>query len=278
MILPTFFICGAKKSGTTALYKHLDEHPEVCMSEPKETNFFYEHYEKGWEWLAAHLQNCDGKSAVGEASTMTMVAEKAPLRIAERLPEAKLIFVLRNPIERAYSQYHYYLYTGNAVTPASFHEIIRDERSALRSEMIHLGLYDEQLARFDEHFAPSQMKIILHEDLRKRTLEVVQEVYQFIGIDPAYAPSVDERHNVTQYPDSISAYYWIRQCWQPFRWTVDAWFPQTANTLRRTVRSALFSKEKPTMLPEDRAYLRDVYAEPNARLQARIGRDLSHWT
>lgn len=275
--LPTFLICGAKKSGTTSLYRYLDEHPEICMSDPKETNFFYAHYDKGWEWLASHFPDCSDAVAIGEASTMTMASEQAPARIAEHLSDVKLLFVLRNPITRAYSQYYFYLYTGNAATPASFHEIIRDEQSAFRNEIIQLGKYDEQLARFDECFSPDQMKVILSSDLRRETLRVVQDVYAFLGVNPDYVPSASDRYNETRYPTSPASYYWIRKLWQPVRLVADRLVPQTADRLRARARSVLFDEAKPEMRDEDRAYLRAIYAETIARLEQRLDRDLSHW-
>jgi hypothetical protein len=277
MTLPNFLICGAQKAGTTALYAYLKQHPDVFMSRPKETWFFDRNYEKGIEWFASHFEEHSGETAVGEATARTMSWPEAPARVAKHLPEAKLIFVLRNPIDRAYSQYHFHISTGKEEADASFHEVIRDEQSAFGQDMIKRGRYAEQLARFDAHFDRSQMKIVLHEDLRERTTETVQEVYRFLGVDPTYEPQTEERHNVTRYPDSLGAYYWVRRLWQPMRQRVESRFPQATDALRQAMRKALFSKEKPQMREDDRAYLREVFAESNARLEARLERDLSHW-
>jgi hypothetical protein len=279
MTLPNFLICGAQKAGTTALYAYLKQHPDVFMSPTKEIAFFHkpENYQKGLEWFASHFEGHGGETAVGEASTRTMSMPEAPARVAKHLPEAKLIFVLRNPIDRAYSQYHFHISTGKEEADASFHEVIRDEQSAFRRIVIQRGMYAEQLARFDAHFDRSQMKIVLHEDLRERTTETVQEVYRFLGVDPTYEPQTEERHKVTRYPDSLGIYYWVRRLWQPMRQGVESRFPQATDALRQAVRKALFSKEKPQMREDDRAYLREVFAESNARLEARLERDLSHW-
>ena len=279
MTLPNFLICGAQKAGTTALYAYLKQHPDVFMSSTKEIAFFHkpENYQKGLEWFASHFEGHSGETAVGEASTRTMSMPEAPARAAEHLPEAKLIFVLRNPIDRAYSQYHFHISTGKEEADASFHEVIRDEQSAFRRIVIQRGMYAEQLARFDAHFDRSQMKIVLHEDLRERTTETVQEVYRFLGVNPAYEPQTEERHKVTRYPDSLGIYYWVRRLWQPMRQRVESRFPQATDAVRQAVRRLLFSKEKPQMREDDRAYLREVFAESNARLEARLERDLSHW-
>jgi len=277
MTLPNFLICGAQKAGTTALYNYLKQHPDVFMSRPKETWFFDVYYNKGLEWFAQHFEAYDDEDAIGEATARTMSAPEAPSRIATHLPEAKLIFVLRNPIERAYSQFYFYISTGKADPDATFHEVIHNKDSSLRRDMIGGGQYADHLARFDEHFDRSQMKIILHEDLRERTTETVQDVYRFLRVDPSCEPQTEERHNVTRYPKSLNLYHWVRSLWQPVQHVADTYFPETADALRDTVRRLLFSKEKPVMREEDRAYLREIYAKPNARLEARLGRDLSHW-
>lgn len=276
MVLPTFLICGAHKCGTTALFEFLAQHPDVVGSTPKETGFFHEHYDKGWEWLSSHFEGYDGHAAIGEASSLTMAAELAPVRISERLSDAQLLFVLRNPVERAYSQYYYHLYTGKVATPVPFDELIQDQDSDFRNKMIRLGRYDRQIPRFDRCFERDQMKIILHSDLREEPVRAVQEVYDFIGVDAEYVPTLDQ-HNVTKHPSSPGRYYWLRQAWQPLRTVGEALFPEAAETLRRTARNLLFDRERPEMKPEARAYLRNLYDDTIAWTEQRTGRDLSHW-
>lgn len=277
MILPNFLICGAQKSGTTALHTYLDQHPDVYMSRPKETWFFDRHYQKGIDWFADHFEGHDGEKAIGEASASTMSDPRAPSRIAQHLPQAKLLFVLRNPVDRAYSQYHFYVYTGKIEPERSFHEVVRDEESEIRRDMIERGNYVRQLERFDEHFDRSRMKVLLHERLREDTMEVVEDVFRFLAVDPSFEPDVTSRHNVTSYPVSLGAYRWVRRTWHWVRGVVDAWFPGVADAVRDLGRGFLFTREQPTMREDVRAYLREMYADANARLEERIGRDLSHW-
>jgi len=276
MVLPTFLICGAHKAGTTALYKFLARHPDVLMSEPKETGFFHEHYDKGWEWFASHFRGYDEHAAVGEASSMTMASAKAPGRIAERLPEVKLLFLLRNPIERAYSHYHYHLYTGKAATPASFSEVIRDEENPFRNEIVRLGRYDRQIPQFDEHFSRNQMKIILQEDLREETESVVRDVCRFIGIEPTFTPSA-KTHNATKNPVLPGLYYWVRRAWQPVKSIGESVFPKGVDVLRQGARQLLTTRDRPEMAIEDRAYLLRVYEDTISWTEQRLGRTLPHW-
>jgi hypothetical protein len=276
MVLPSFLICGAHKAGTTALYKFLRQHPEVLMSEPKETGFFHAHYEEGWDWLASHFGGYDGHNAIGEASTLTMASEQAPARIAAGIPDAKLIFVLRNPIERAHSHYYYHLYTGKAATPASFDELIRDKSNDFRNEIIRLGRYDRQIPRFDEHFRRDQMKIVLQDDLKEDTASVVQDVYRFVGVDASFTPTTDT-HNATKNPTSPGLFYWVRRAWQPLGAVGEAISPAAVDALRESVRNVLTESDRPEMKPDTRQYLREVYDDTIRWTERRVERELSHW-
>jgi hypothetical protein len=276
MVLPSFLICGAHKAGTTALYKFLRQHPEVLMSEPKETGFFHAHYEEGWDWLASHFGGYDGHNAIGEASTLTMASEQAPARIAEEIPEAQLIFVLRDPVERAYSHYYYHLYTGKAATPASFDELIRDKSSDFRNEILRLGRYDRQIPRFDNYFSRDQMKIILQEDLRTTAEETVRCVFKFIGVDPTFRPATG-RHNTTKHPSSPRLYYWLRQAWQPLRTVAERFFPGITETIRTSARNTLLDQDRPEMKRETQRYLAEYYQQTTQWTEERIGCELLHW-
>jgi hypothetical protein len=276
MVLPTFLICGAHKAGTTALHKFLDQHPDVLMSDPKETDFFGSHYDRGWEWFASHFQGYDGEDAVGEASSMTMALEEAPRRIAERLPDVKLIFLLRSPIERAYSHYYYHLYTGKAATSASFEEVVRDPNSAFRREIIRLGWYNRQIPRFDEHFRRDQMKIVLQEDLKENTASIVQDVYRFVGVDASFTPAT-ETHNATKHPTSPGLYHWMRKAWQPLEAVGEAISPAAVDALRESVRNALTESDRPEMEPDTRRHLREVYDDTIRWTEQRLERQLPRW-
>jgi hypothetical protein len=207
---------------------------------------------------------------------MTMASEKAPERIAERLPDVKLIFLLRNPIERAYSHYYYHLYTGKAVTPASFSEVIRDQDSAFRREIIQLGRYDQQIPRFDEHFGRDQMKTVLQEEFRSDPATIVNDVCRHVGVDSGFTPATDA-YNTTRNPVSPGLYYWARRVWQPVRSVGESLFPSGVETLRDKARNVLTGRERPEMKPEIRRHLREVYDDTIAWTEERIGRELPHW-
>lgn len=163
MPFPTFLICGAPKAGTTSLYYYLQSHPNVCMSSIKETDYFQHNYEKGIEWYKSLFNHHKYETAVGEASPGNMIHPQAAKRIAKDIPDAKLIFILRNPIERAYSQYWYGIYRGTENVNVSFSSLIR-KKEAWGKRIVDLGMYYEQISRYDDYFPSTQIMMILYED------------------------------------------------------------------------------------------------------------------
>jgi hypothetical protein len=278
MTLPSFLLCGTQKAGTTALYDALVSHPDVCMSQPKETEFFNWRYRRGWEWFATHFDHYDGERVVGEASTRTMATPLAPERISERLPDVKLVFLLRNPIERAYSAFWYYLAQGILCPNDDFSSFIRTEGHPLRQEIIHYGRYDEHLDRFLTTFERSQMLILFHEDLVSNPTRQLQRLFSFLNIDPDSVPNQPmDRKNVTRYPSSSGLYAWAKSVWKPVRSVLDDWIPSLVDSLQRTGKAALLQTDRPPLTDADRAYLQRLYAPTVEALQTRHDLDLSRW-
>jgi hypothetical protein len=276
MPLPTFLICGAKKAGTTALAQYLSAHPNVIMSRPKETGFFCDNFSRGTDWLETHFQHHDGETAVGEGSVHTMYCPKSPKRIHETIPDARLIFLLRNPIERLYSHYYYDLRCGHLDPSTSFQDVIYRRETSRHKRMVRMGFYEEQLSRFDERF-DDQMLILLTDDLRERTQEVVRNALSFIGVDPSRAQSEHEPKNKTRHIQYRRVYAAVRTCWKPVQSLVESALPTVTERIRSMARSVLSQDERPPMPVEDRRYLREVYAGTIQRVERRLGRDLSGW-
>jgi hypothetical protein len=278
MTLPSFLLCGAQKAGTTALYDVLADHPEVCMSRPKETEFFNWRYRRGWKWFSTHFDHYNGERVVGEASTRTMAAPLAPKRINERLPDVMLVFLLRNPIERAYSAYWYYVAQGILCPTDDFSSFIRTEGHPLRQEIIHYGRYDEHLDRFLALFERSQMLILFHEDLVSVPTRQLQKLFSFLDIDPDTAPDqAMDRKNVTRYPSSSGLYAWAKSVWKPVRSILNDWTPSLVDSLQRTGKAALFQTDRPPLADSDRAYLQTLYSSTFEALQTRHDLDLFRW-
>jgi len=278
MILPNFVLIGAQKAGTTALANYLRQHPEVCFSRPKETWFFDRRYEKGIEWFASHFEHWNGEPAIGEGTARLLACQEAPSRIHDHIPSAQLICILRDPVERAFSQYYFYLYTGKADSDKSFRELIRRQDTALGWDLINQGLYIDHLRRYEEIFGRDQLTVVLHRTFRQNPASVLRVLYETIGVDPTFQPDTESEHNVTEYPASRKAYVALRKTWRVVQSHMETYAPDATKTLRQVARRVLFDTQKPTMEDEDRTYLRQVYEQPNRELESWLDEDLSHWT
>jgi hypothetical protein len=276
-----FSICGAPKTGTTSLHHYLGSHPEICVSKPKETDFFQHRYDRDLEYFESCFEHCQNTLAWGETSPGNMIHPKAPERMAAHFPDARPIFVLRNPIERAYSQYLYGVMRGADTPRISFSELIRDQDDEWGRRVLELGLYHEQLARFERHFPRDQMFVGLFQTFQEDNEAFFSRILDFLGVDSSVDLQTSEQHNSTRYPRSRKALRVAYTLWEPIKSALPDRALEKMHGIRSSVRDLLFqsgAQEKPPMKPKDRAYLREYYAGPNRRLEEWLGRDLSHWT
>jgi hypothetical protein len=278
MPLPNFILAGAPKSGTSSLWSYIRQHPDVFMPEDKELFYFDFNYDRGVDWYRKQFSGHTDEQAIGEATVWYMRWQSVPERMHEVLPDVKLIFVLRNPIDRARSNFWHDFRSGKYPFTMTFSEFIRSPIRDNRS-IISSGRYFEHFQRFEQHFNRSQFIIFLTKDLKERPDDVLRDIYNFLGVDPSFLPNTQERLQKGwgfQYLDILRnadrLFYPIEQFAgdTPLRWL---W----RNS--RHFRQVFWKKNArpPEMSEEDRAYLRDLYADSNARLSDYLGRDLSHW-
>jgi len=248
------------------------------MSRPKETEFFNWRYRRGWDWFATHFDHYDGERAIGEASSRTMATPLAPVRIRERLPDVQLVFLLRDPVERAYSAFWYYVAQGILCPGDDFSQFIRTEGHPLRQEIVHYGRYDEHLDRFLTHFDRSQMLILFHEGLVSDPDAQLEALFSFLGVDFGSTPDQSMgKKNVTRYPASSGLYAWAKSVWRPVRSTMSDWAPSLVDFIQRTGKTALLQTDRPPLDESDRAYLQTLYAPTFEALQKRHELDLFRW-
>ena len=194
LTLPNFLGVGAQKSGTSSLYRILVQHPEVSLSKIKETHFFFkeEFYAKGIEYYRGFFPNNEGKSAFGEIDPDYMFWDYVPERIRECLGEnIKLIFLLRNPVNRAYSQYLMNKRRGFETEPFEKAVLLEEDRKKIgwlhkkRYSYIERGLYSVQIKRFLKIFPEGNLFFIVFETefLEKRE-ETIKELLRFLGVSP----------------------------------------------------------------------------------------------
>ncbi len=203
--LPDYLIIGAQKGGTTTLHSILEEHPHVVPATLKEVHYFdsRKFEQRGMGWYRTHfprLEREDGRTLItGEASPYYLYHPLVPRRAARELPEVKLIALLRNPVDRAYSDYQHRLSDG--IETLSFEGAIEAEAERIRGEKekmfadesyvsrnlrryayLDRGVYVDQLREWHEFFGEEQLLVLKSEDLFKRTAETVERVLDFLGL------------------------------------------------------------------------------------------------
>jgi hypothetical protein len=242
--LPDFLILGAQKAGTTALYAYLRWHPEITGPSFKEVSFFDRHYAHGERWYRAHMP-ARRRSLVGEASPSYLFHPLAPERVASMLPDARLIALLRNPVDRAFSHYQHEVALGRE--PLPFGDAVDGEEERMRGEVERMlrepsyfshawwnhtyvarGRYAEQLERWFAHFPRERLLVLFTEELAADTAGTYRRVLDFLGAGA---------HDLESYP-------------------------------------RIFEREYEQMPPATRARLERLFEEPNRQLSVLLSREL----
>lgn len=297
MTMPNFLIIGAGKSGTTSLYRYLEQHPEIYMSPVKEPRFFAlegedlnfhgpgdEVLQKSATDIAAYKELFSGvtdEKAVGEASPLYLRSPKAPERIKHYLPNIKLIAILRDPVERAYSSYLHLVRDG--YEPLNFEEALRREEDRLREGWAprwrykQAGFYYAQLKHYFEWFDRQQIKVLLYEDFKDDPTSTLQSVFRFIGVDDSVALDVSERHNASWMPKSRALNNYVRGGGA----VKTVLRPLVPQVVRRSVGRGILNLNrgsgKPQIADGTRRELITLYRDDVLALQGLIDRDLSSW-
>ena len=299
MPLPNFFIIGAAKAGTSSLYMYLKQHPQIFMSPIKEPHFFsYDSESKHTRGpgdpihkaitelndYQALFSGVTSETMIGEASTSYLYRPEAPGRIHAMVPQARLIAVLRNPVERAFSAYMHVV-RDQRETAGSFAAALalEDERRAMGWEPIwhftRVGRYHEQLSRYFALFDPGQIKIVLYEDLIQNQTGFLRDIFTFLQVDPDFNPVSVARFNVSGEQKSTAIYRltrWLFLQPNPIRWlsrrvVPEIWRGNVASWIRQR------NLRRSAMPAEVRAGLVELFRDEVLQLQDLIHRDLSSW-
>jgi len=287
-MLPTFIIAGAPKAGTTSLYHYLSEHPEVFMSEPKEVNFFsreeieaqglyYPDFKaRTLQEYEALFDRAGSAKAIGEGSVSYLFYPSVPIKIKETIPNVKIIILLRDPVERAYS--HYLMDYRLGLVDVPFETIVTGNSDHPKQELYYqqyvlLGMYYEQVRRYLDVFGSDQVRIYLQDDLKSRPVSVISDLYAFLGVDPSCLPDMGKQHNAFSMPKNR----WVRALYSSAR-TRSFVKGLAPRSLRSRIRSTFFQTEqKPKMAESCRKYLKELYRDDVDKLEELIGRELSSW-
>lgn len=300
MTMPNFLVIGAAKSGTDSLCDYLGQHPDVFMCPTREPNFFVADGQpvipyRGpgdqvaladmWVSTLDHYRSlfsgATGERAIGEGTAWYIYHEDVPQRIQRYIPGVKLIAVLRNPIDRAYSAHTMLLQHGRE-TIADFGRALDAEEDRTRHNWepiwhyIKMGFYTDQLKRYYEVFDPGQIRVIVYDDFDANSLGVIRDLYEFLDVDKTFIPDTSTRHNVSMVPKSLTMHS-IVAGQHPAKAALKAVLPYR---LRRAVKNSVVERNltRPAVMqPQVRQQLREVFRADILELQNLVGRDLSHW-
>jgi hypothetical protein len=298
--LPNTFVIGAAKSGTTSLYDYLRQHPDVFMSPVKEPCYFAyaenppemagpgdeaANRESGAVYAsdAYHelFAGATTESIVGEASPVYLYDEDAPRLLRNQCPDATLIAILRNPIERAYSHYLQLVQSGRE--PLDSFEAALDAEKERREagwewswHYRRMGFYGRQVARYLDHFDREQMHVYRFEELTADPVGFAQTVYQALGVDPSFEPDTSVRRRATGVPTLDWLHRFIGTPDHPLRRWSRLVLPETVrDRILMAVRNA--NLQKPPLPDAARARLADAYRDDVRRLEALLDRSFSDW-
>lgn len=302
MKLPDFLVIGAAKSGTVSLYHYLQQHPQIYMSPQNEPNYwalagadFATHFQGPGDRQAVKQYYVTDRAAyarlfaqaapeqcAGEVSPVYLYSARAAHQIQAHLPQSKLVAILRQPADRAYSHYRHFRQAG--LEPlADFALAVEAEPVRIAQgwgpipmwHYVQMGFYAAQLQRYFELFGREQIGVWLYEQWLSDPLELLQSIFAFLGVDDGFVPDMSVRHNWNDQPQntellSLMTGHERLKCW------LKRWLP---TAVRHRLRDPLQHRHSPAppFDPALRQKLIQLYRSDIEQLQKLIDRDLSHW-
>lgn len=283
--LPNFFIVGAPKAGTTSLYAYLNRHEEVFMPKLiKEPDYFSHeailkqdlyyktiHITEEKKYLAL-FNDVKGQKAIGEASVSYLFYSGTARKIYDFNPGSKIIMLLRDPIERAYS--HYLMDYRLGLIKDSFEDIILKQKTHRYSDMyyqqvVSLGEYAVQIERYLDVFGKGQVKILLYDQLRTDPEGLMCEVCDFLGISANYKVDLHDKHNAYAAPKNafVEKIYQMHQ----LRSSISRVVP---NRVKSGIRNVFFKdSKKPAMSLSAKGFLKIHYEKDIEAVRSITGTD-----
>ncbi|MEO7209600.1 MAG: sulfotransferase [Chitinophagaceae bacterium] len=296
--LPDFFVLGPPKTASTSLHYYLGQHPEIFMSEKKETRFFDLDYNKGIPFYKKYFEEASEGLCKGEATPTYAFLPFVATRIFEHIPNAKLIFTFRDPVERAYSGWLMRSAKGNE--KLSFRnaleenleqrgridffsgdisaEWLKDQTILAKKNEITLrtyiegGLYSEQLKAYKKFFPAESIKIILLDEIRENTDAVLKQLFIFLGVDNTFQSISDTVKN---------KYHKNR-----LRFLLDIFGKEKLLKAGKLIPSGIkerilslskVSQEKTKMTENDRAFAYEIFKTDISALELMLNKPFDNW-
>lgn len=294
---PNFFIVGPARTGTTSLWHSLRRHPDVFMPKEKEPHFFSENRPQwGLSRYDSYLElfrDAGRARAVGEASPGYLQDAAVPERIHERYPDARIIILLRHPVDRAHSLYRLNCSIGVESMP-TFERALAVEQRRASDEVLKRkdpyfasacqyrgsGFVADHIERYQRHFPATQIHYVLFEDLRRDAPGVFKDLFHFLGVD-ADVRVDPEAQNERGFPYSVRLQHFLRTLWQRHvggelrpptstgqKWIVAGWYTNL-------LFGGLFGRK--TLDPSLKRRLSEEYQDDIQRTMSLTGKDLSGW-
>lgn len=279
MMKPNFFIIGAAKAGTTWLYSCLKPHQQVFIPGNKEIHFFsYDNlFQKGEDWYTSFFEGSAGKLAIGEISPSYLSHQKAPQRIYNFNPSAKIVCILRNPVQRAYSHYCMDLRKGKLSKDI-------DKGLNLETPYVQWGLYYKQILDFKQYFDNRQLKVFFFDDLKKDPRKLVLDLYSYLDINTNFEPETlyVRKNTAREMPRFPYLYRQLKRIYERLEESplnIRGMFTQVRleghiDFFHNLNRGDSF----PAMSEQKEQELKDFYRDDVEKLSCLLERDLLHWT
>jgi hypothetical protein len=285
--LPNYIIPGAQKGGTTFLFNVLEQHPQICASGVKEVHFFdiEENFARGLEYYSSFFNNSHDCPIVCEATPSYMMYPHIAERLYQALgPDLKLTFMLRHPVDRAFSQYAMSLAGASAhrnLTMEDFPKILENSfASGAVAGFGPTGLYTAQLKRFWEFFPRENTQVLLfEEDVRGDIQTTLDKVCKFIGVS-SYQFDTEVARNPAGVPKIKAINRMMFNENSPIKRAAKALVrsPFLRDRLRSRVLEMNLTPRKEELDPQQRIQLfNHYYKEDVAQLEELLGRDLACW-
>lgn len=286
-----FIVVGAEKCGTTWLSDMFRQHPQIFLPEQKELHYFNRkfgefpnldnyNFDKPLEWYLSFFRNATSEKIRGEICPSYLWDEEAAHRIFAFEPEMKILIILRNPVERTYSAYRFYVQRG---------VIQQDFRSSLKKYKDHLlvrSLYFNQVKRYFDLFPNQKIKVIIYDDLNRDSAKVLADVEKFLGVDEYCPPNINERSYVTgevkfSFINKVLAAsrYFVHKYHLSFLLDISRlaglsrWFEQ----LRQENKKMEEKTEVSQLNEQNQEWLREYFRADVGKLETLISRDLAAW-
>ena len=282
-----FFIVGAPKAGTTSLYHYLNEHSEIEMSSQKEPDFFSDqslqqqklYYDKNRiDTLEKYNSLFEREDVIlrGDSSVSYLFYEDVPHKIITYNPDAKIIIMLRNPIDRAFS--HYLMDYSLGLISESFETIIQKQSKHKNANLfyqqyIQVSEYSKQIKRYLEVFSKENIHFIDYEDFKNDTSDVVNSVFLFLGVNDDFQPYLKKKYNTYTAPkNSLIRYVYSFVACRKMVANI------LSKNLTKTIRNLFFTSDKKPQLSElTRNFLKKHFESDVRELSELLNKDFTKW-